>query len=208
MKAWTWVAAGLLVICLLLSSFFLLVRSPEVYRFLMKTNEVYDRVDLTPSEIDKAAEVIADYMVGSEPHLLIEHEGDSLFKAQEVFHMYEVRRIFSHMRTILIFCGLVFFGFVFLLGNDRWWVLRKQLYVMLGLSAVIGVASLFFDKAFFWMHQTLFNNLFWAFRADHMLIQLLPTGFFLMFLVLTGVLSLVLSITLFFASRNYLPQEE
>lgn len=201
MKAITWLAAGFLVICLLLASFFLLLRSPEFYRFLMKTTQVYERVDLAPKVIDQSAKLISEYMVGGAPHLLIEHDGKSLFKAQEVFHMYEVRRIFSHLRTLLIFCGLMLFGLVFWLKQDRTLVLRRQFFVMLGLSGLLAIASFFFDRAFLWMHQTLFNNLFWAFRADHYLIQLLPTNFFLLFFVTTGLVSFSLSLILFLASR-------
>lgn len=203
MRVLTWLTATLLVVVLLLMSFFLLVRSPEFYRLLMKANSVYETIDLSEEQVNEAADVIAGYMIGSEPHLLIEHASTSLFKAQEVFHMYEVRRIFATLRTGLIFAGLLLFGLMVLLKRERWLVLRRQFYVMLGLTAVLGGASFFFDQAFLWMHQTLFNNLFWAFRADHYLIRLLPTGFFLGFLMATGILTLFFSIILSIASRQH-----
>ncbi|HHT20936.1 MAG TPA: DUF1461 domain-containing protein [Tissierellia bacterium] len=203
MKAISWLAAVCLVIVIVLSSFFLLVSSPDVYQWLMRRNHVYEALDLPEETIDRAAVVIADYMVGSEPHLLIEHEGESLFQGQEIFHMYEVRRIFSAMRTGLIFCTLLLFGLAFLLGKDRNLVLLKQFRVMLGLFGLLGLAALFFDQAFLWMHQLLFNNLFWAFSPSHYLIRLLPEGFFLGFLLLCALLSLAFSGMIWLFGRSF-----
>lgn len=202
MKALSWLAAVCLVIVILLSSFFFLLSSPDVYQWLMKKNNVYQDVDLPKETIDQAAVLISDYMVGSEPHLLIEHEGESLFKAQEVFHMYEVRRIFSAMRTGLIFVGLLLLGLAILLGKERNQVFLKQFRVMLGLFALLAVAAFFFDKAFLWMHQVLFNNMFWAFMPSHYLIRLLPEGFFLGFLLLSAGLSLAFSTLIWLFGRS------
>lgn len=207
MKGLRWLAAGLMVVVILLACFFILLRTPEVYRWLMKVNQVYQTVDLPAETIDQSAQVISDYMIGSSPYLLLNHDGTSLFKAQEVFHMYEVRLIFQAMKQLLIFCSLMLAGLIILLRHDRFIILKKQLYLMLGLFGLIGVASLFFDQAFLWMHQTLFNNMFWQFRYDHPLIQLLPVGFFLGFLILTGVAALLLSLGLYFMGRQPEPFE-
>lgn len=201
-KSLSWLAALLLVIVILIASFFLLVSSPDVYQWLMKQNNVYQDVDLPENLIDRAAVTIAEYMTGRAPHLLIEYQGDSLFKAQEVFHMYEVRRIFSHMRTGLIFCGLVLAGLVIVLGKQRNQVFLHQFWLMLGLFGLLSMAALFFDQAFLWMHQLLFNNVFWAFHPSHYLIRLLPEGFFLGFLLLTAVIALGLSTACYLVGRS------
>ena len=203
MKPLSWLAAVLLVIVLLFSSFFLLLSSPEVYHWLMKRNQVYQSLDLPEEVIDRAAVEISDYMIGRAPHLLIEYQGKSLFQAQELFHMYEVRRIMARLREGLIFCGLLLAGLLVLLGRERYRVLLQQFWLMLGLFGLLAVGAIFFETAFLWMHQLLFNNLFWAFGPSHYLIRLLPEGFFLGFFILTGLAALGLSVACYLTGRSH-----
>lgn len=201
MKSVYWGAALLLVLVLLFSSFFLLLRSPDFYQWLMRKNQVYQQVDLPEAMIDQAAVTISDYITGQRPQLLIEHQGESLLKAQEIFHMHEVRAIFSKMRTGLIFIGLVLAGLVALTWKTCHEILIKQFWLMLGLFGLLGLGAVFFERAFLLMHQLLFNNPFWAFGPEHYLIRLLPEGFFLGFLLATAALALVISTAGFIMGR-------
>lgn len=201
MRVLQWLCALLLAVVLLLGTFFLLVRSEGFYRFLMQQSGVYSTVDLPREEIDEAAGIIARYMVGESDHLILKHDGQSLFKAQEIFHMYEVREIFAGMYKGFLVLGAVFVLLMIVLKQHRWKVLSLQLYAMGILFALFSVAALNFDKAFLWMHQVLFQNLFWAFREDHYLIRLLNEKFFLWFMVITAAGAWLLSIGTYIMHR-------
>lgn len=201
MKALQWLCALMLALLLLLGTFFLLVQSEGFYRFLIQQSGAYAALDLPKESVDEAAGIIARYMAGKSEHLIVQYEGQSLFKAQEIFHMYEVRQIFQHINRGFLILGAVFFVLMVLLKHQRFKVLNLQLYAMGILFAVFFVAALNFDKAFLWMHQVLFKNLFWAFREDHYLIRFLNEKFFLWFMVITAGGAWLLSIATYVLNR-------
>lgn len=201
MKALQWLAALMLALILLFGTFFLLVQSEGFYRFLIKQSGAYAALDLPAETVDEAAGTIARYMVGKSDHLIVTYEGKSLFKAQEIFHMYEVKEIFSALHLAFMLLGGVFVVLMILLRHYRWKVLNLQLYAMGILFVLFFIAALNFDKAFLWMHQVIFKNLFWAFREDHYLIRFLNEKFFLWFMVATAVGAWLLSIGTYFLNR-------
>lgn len=109
--------------------------------------------------------------------------------------MWEVRMIFRDMQRL--FLGLLLVLGIGLLRYSPRDIFGKQIVTTLGLFAFFGVAALFFQKSFLWMHLLLFDNPYWGFTYDHRLIQLLQEEFFLGFLLITIVLTLLFSIFLY-----------
>lgn len=201
MRVIQWFGALLLALLLLLGTFFLLVQSEGFYRFLIKQSGAYEELDLPAETVDEAAGIITRYMAGKSDHLIVTYEGRSLFKAQEIFHMYEVREIFSSLHQGFLILGGGFLVLMILLRHQRWRVLHLQLYAMGILFVFFFVAALNFDRAFLWMHQVLFKNLFWAFTEEHYLIRILNEKFFLWFMVITAAGAWLLSIGTYILNR-------
>ncbi|WP_459129534.1 lipoprotein intramolecular transacylase Lit [Guggenheimella bovis] len=190
-----------MALLILFSSFFVLVQSAPFYRFLMHKNGVYESIGLPSEVVDEGAKNISDFMVGRTPHLIVEYENESLFKAQEIFHMKEVVLIF---KWIFILCVVMFTLMVWglFLVPQRKRFLRYQFYAMLLLFLFFGISALYFDQAFTLMHKVLFSNDLWTFTSEHYLIQFLPQGFFLGFLVSTILIAFLVSFVLFLLGRK------
>lgn len=148
-------------------------------------------------EVNRA---MRDYLYGYRPDLIVEKEGGSLFQGQEIFHMAEVKKLFTGLARAslaLLLAGLL----LSLKFKTR--LFKDQLLTMLGLLGTLGLMSLFFDKSFVLVHRIFFNNELWLFPWDSQLITILPQNFFFYFaLLIIGVFASG-SLLIYFLERIY-----
>lgn len=165
-------------LALLLFLLLLLAAVPAFYIGLQKLSGVPENTGFSQEFLRHADVSMRDYLFGISDHLLIDDQGKSLFGAQEVFHMAEVRHVFEMLFKACLFFAVAA-GLLYSLLKTR--ILHDQLYTSLGLLVFLGIGSLFFQQAFTLMHQVFFNNDLWLFPQESMLITLLPEKFFLLF---------------------------
>lgn len=195
-----WILPLILSLCLLLGVFLFLADFGPMYTFLYRLTGVEETLPWSAQEIGSVSDHIRDYLFGRRDELFVVVGEELAFEAQEVFHMWEVRHIFLLMRRLLL--GLVLVLSIALMRLPVREILRRQLVTTLGLFGILGVAALFFERSFLWMHQTFFDNPYWGFTYDHRLIQLLQENFFLGFLVSVILLTLLLSVLLYALQRR------
>lgn len=190
-----------MALAILLGSFLLLLNTQPIYSFLLDVTGVYEDVDLPKEVIDESITHFIHYFRGSLPSLLTEHQGASIFHAQEVFHMLEVKLIFD--KILLLFLALLLvliLGLIFI--KDRRSIMRYQFFGMLLIFLTLGFFAINFEKTFLIMHNVLFDNEYWTFTSQHYLIRILTFEFFLYFFVMIFTLALSISIALFILSRK------
>ena len=183
-------------LCLLM---LFLAAIPAFYSFIQDLSAVQETTGFSRELIDRSNVAIRDYLYGFSDHLLIENQGKSLFGAQEVFHMAEVRLLFRRIflwSIALLVLSIMLSRFF----NTR--LLRDQLGSSFGLLGFLGIASLFFEKAFVLMHGIFFDNDLWMFPADSNLIALLPQKFFFLFTVILLLLFIGGSLLLYIIERR------
>lgn len=193
---------GMLVaLAILLGSFLLLLNSEFFFKFLLQITHVYEQVELPEEIINDAVANFISYFRGTSPSLLTGHEGYSIFHAQEVFHMLEVKLIFGVI--LRIFMGLlVVTSLVLILSKHPRRILSYQRYGMLLIFVLLGVLALNFEKTFLVMHQLLFDNEYWTFTSEHFLIQILTFDFFLYFFIAIFILALAVSLILGYLAKK------
>ena len=148
-------------------------------------------------EVNRA---MRDYLYGYRPDLIVEKEGGSLFQGQEIFHMAEVKKLFTGLARASL--SLLLVGLLLSL-KFKTWLFKDQLLTMLGLLGTLGLMSLFFDKSFVLVHRIFFNNELWLFPWDSQLITILPQNFFFYFaLLIIGVFASG-SLLIYFLERIY-----
>ncbi|HHX04256.1 MAG TPA: DUF1461 domain-containing protein [Tissierellia bacterium] len=190
-----WLLAFTLSLCLLLGIFLFLADFGYAYQFLYRISGVYEELPWTSEQIEEVTWQIRNYLFARSDNLFVVVDGELVFLAQEIFHLWEVRFIFHELRRI--FLGLLILLAIGLFNYSYKVVFRRQLFTTCGIFVLFGVAAIFFEKSFLWMHQLLFNNPYWGFTYDHRLIQLLKEGFFRGFLLITMVLTLLVSIFIY-----------
>lgn len=195
-----WINSFLMSVALLLGLSLLLIGLVPVYDGLQQWTEVektsgYDKVFLHQANV-----AMRDYLYGYQEHLLIEKDGKSLFGAQEVFHMAEVRRLFTRLAR---FALVLFILALFLSHLFKTRVLRDQLFTAIGLLSFLGLAGIFFEEAFVLMHRVFFDNDLWLFPPQSPLIRLLPEAFFYSFTLLILFSYSVLCFILYGVERIY-----
>lgn len=173
---------------------------PAFYTLLQNLSNVPENTGFSWELIKKANLAIRDYLYGLTPHLIVEFEGKSLFGAQEVFHMAEVRLLFSNIFWWCLGLLGLFVLIPWIIWKPR--VFHHQLKTSIGLLAFLAVASFFFQKAFVVMHKIFFNNDLWIFPAKSPLISLLPEKFFFLFTVFLLGSYLALSLLLYMVERK------
>ena len=148
-------------------------------------------------EVNRA---MRDYLYGYRPDLIVEKEGGSLFQGQEIFHMAEVKKLFTGLARASL--ALLLVGLLLSL-KLKTRLFKDQLLTMLGLLGTLGLMSLFFDKSFVLVHRIFFNNELWLFPWDSQLITILPQNFFFYFaLLIIGVFASG-SLLIYFLERIY-----
>lgn len=195
-----WLFACILSLCLLLGAFLFLADCDTAYHFLYRRRGVYEELPWSREQIGELTEHIRDYLFERSDNLFVVLDGELVFKAQEIFHMWEVRVIFRTMRRIFLGLLLVLGIGVFRLPARD--LFRRQLFTTAGFFIALVPATLFFQESFLWMHLLMFDNPYWSFSYDHRLIQLLQQEFFLGFLIMTIVLTLASSVIFYLFARK------
>lgn len=171
-----------------------------VYDLLQDLSDVQQSTGYDKSFLHRSNLAMRDYLYGYQDHLLIERDGKSLFGAQEVYHMAEVRLLFTRLaRAALLFLFMAILLSYFLKTR----LLHHQLFTSLGLLGFLALAGLFFEKAFVLMHQVFFNNDLWLFPPNSPLITLLPQAFFYYFTLLIIFVFILISLILYFIERKH-----
>ncbi|HZK10063.1 MAG TPA: DUF1461 domain-containing protein [Clostridia bacterium] len=187
-------------LALILGVVLVLASLVPVYDLLQGLSGVEETSGYNKNFLHKANTAIRDYLYGYRDNLLIESDGKSLFGGQEIFHMAEVRLLFTRLAR----AGLLFFALALLssyLLKTR--LLYHQLFTSLGLLVFMALAGAFFEKAFILMHRVFFNNDLWLFPPDSQLIVLLPESFFYYFTLLIIFVFIGMSVIFYLIERIY-----
>ncbi len=185
---------------LLLAVTLLLVGLVPVYNLIQTWAGVEETSGHDRSFLEEANRAMRDYLYGYREDLLIEREGRSLFGSQEVFHMAEVRLLFTWLaRAALALFILAFF--LSYLGGTR--LFRDQILGFLTLILILPLMGLFFDRAFVLLHKILFDNDLWLFPWDSQLIIILPQKFFYYFTLLIIACYSLASLLIYLIERIY-----
>lgn len=188
----------LLLIIILFSPVFFLSANSSFYNFLYnKTGVIEDK--LLGYHLNSVTNKIIDYIHSKSLDMTYIYKGKNIFNSQELFHMYEVRNIFYFIKLILIFSFIVVLLYLFIKKDLS--IFKYQFYYMLGVASIFLVSSLFFTKAFTFFHKLVFDNDYWYFSPKHYLTNILREDFFKYFLIISIILSLIISVTLFFLER-------
>lgn len=185
---------------LLLATLLILAGLVPVYDGVQSLAQVEESTGYSKAYLHEANKTMRDYLYGFKKDMFMELDGRSLFGGQEVFHMAEVKRLFTNLaRASLVF--LLASLALSLIFKTR--IFRDQFYAMLGLLIFLALAGAFFDKAFVLMHGVFFDNELWLFPWDSQLIRLLPQEFFFYFsLLIIGVFVLVSGL-IYLIERKY-----
>ncbi len=187
----------LLSIIIIVTPFLVLSHFTVTYNVIYSFTGVYENM---PSDlIEKATNSFIE-ILHSDGDMLIEHNGTALFKAQEIFHMYEVRGIFSMLKKTVLFFLFIVLAYIVLRRDYA--VLKLQFYVSALLVVFFAMLSPFFSAAFDTFHRLIFHNEYWLFTSEHYLINILTLDFFLYFLLIGLLVSFTISTGLFFLERR------
>ncbi len=192
-----YIVSLLLSILLLVTPFLVLSHVTFTYHFIYSFTGIYD--DMPRDLIEEATDSFIGIIHG-DGDMLIKHNGESLFKAQEIFHMYEVRGIFSTLKKVMLFFLLVVILYIVI--KKDYSVLKLQFYINVLLVVFFAMLSPFFSSAFDTFHRIIFHNEYWLFTSEHYLINILTLDFFLYFLLIGLLSSFVFSTGLFFLERR------
>lgn len=185
---------------LLLAVTLLLVGLVPVYDLVQGLAGVEETSGHSRDFLREANRAMRDYLYGYREDLVIDWQGSSLFGAQEVFHMAEVRLIFTWLARAAV--SLLGLALLLSLWKDTR-VFKDQLLGFFSLLGLLLLIGLFFDRAFIIIHRVFFDNDLWLFPWDSQLIILLPQKFFYYFsLLIIGVFTLI-SFTIYLLERTY-----
>lgn len=129
-------------------------------------------------------------------------EETTLMRDIEIRHMVDVKNLYTLLRVIALSAGLMAMGWwVYLYQKDRHELaetLKTMFVIPLFFTVFIGGWILIdFNRVFTLFHELFFTNDDWILRADDVLIQLLPSPFWMVSALLI-LLFLVLSQAIFY----------
>ncbi len=169
---------AIFVVAILFLSFMLLLPT-----FKFTYSDAIDRTALSRDKAELMSDAISDYLDFSRGSLYLSYDNESVFDAQELFHMAEVRHIFKNMLYIDILC-FIFFIFMFFKTKNKRDIFKKQFKYTLFISiSFIIISMLSFSKGFEVMHRIIFDNDMWLFSPTSNLIMLLDENFFKYFFI-------------------------
>ncbi len=192
-----YIVSILLSILIIITPFLVISQFTFTYNFIYSFTGIYD--EMPSNLIDSSTKSFIDIIHGN-GDMLIKQDGQALFKAQEIYHMYEVRNIFSRLKKIMIFLAIFIIAYIFV--KKDYSVFKYQFYFSIFLVLFFGLLSPFFSKAFDIFHRLLFNNDYWMFTSEHYLIKILTLDFFLYFLLIGIFIAFITSTGLFFLERK------
>lgn len=184
----------LMILVMLLTSFWLVIYGDPQYRFYEKEYKKYNVMDPLGMEIEGVMEVtdhMMDYLIGREEELSIVTEVDGrsqdFFNEQDRLHMADVRNLFLGglkirnicvVITILLIAGLI-------MWDKNWRRALQRAYtraVLILFGVIVLLAAAFtvdFTRCFTIFHQIFFTNDLWMFNpSEDYMIRMLPEGFF------------------------------
>lgn len=200
--------AIILNILILTTVVVILSQSRIVYDILLEKTNAYENSELKKDDFDNTVDALVDFIKNERQDLFIKINGESLFKAQEIFHMLEVKSIFQFMKKLIVILLISIVVIVYLLKdkNQINKIFKYQFYTNIVFITFFAISAKFFDKAFIIMHKLLFNNDYWLFTSEHYLTKILNQDFFMgFFLIIVSVYmlsSIILYIKTFLRSKN------
>ncbi len=192
-----YIVSILLSILIIVAPFILLSQFTFTYDFIYNFTGIYD--EMPRKLITDATESFVGIIHG-DGDMLIDNNGESLFKSQEIFHMYEVRGMFSLIKKAMLLFLLIIIAYIII--RKDYSVLKLQFFFNIFLVVFFGALSPFFSKAFDTFHRLLFNNEYWLFTSEHYLTKILTLDFFLYFLLMGLFISFITSIGLYFLEKK------
>lgn len=158
------------------------------------------------------AEKITAYLLGNadtfQTTLQVHGQMREAFNEKELLHMQDVRNLFSMCRSVFLFCALIvvmilalsLFHFRSMLTLLARGYIRTSLFIT-ALGAILVVwAAIDFVSLFTMFHHLFFTNNLWLLNPKQdLLLQLMPTSFFVGYASQIGI-NWLLCAALFFAS--------
>ena len=206
------VTAGVVnAVCLMLLILYFSVQlptfSPWFYSYEYEKNGTYEVVNMEKDDLMAVTTHMIDYMRGKEAKLNVETrvsgEERLFFSETEVLHMEDVRGLFDMGRLIRNVSAVLFIATtVFLVWQKRKGILTMlkcwRAAVLSMLAAGVGLSVLIalgFDRAFIVFHEIFFSNDLWLLDPADLLVNIVPTPFFMDIAMFIGVtFALVLAV--------------
>ncbi len=183
--------------------------------FLRHANTGITGVDV--QEYPDLADKITGYLLGKtdtfQTTLTVHGYIREAFSEKELLHMADVQHLFTLCRTLLIACTAI--AVLWLVSSSLWFkpllAASMRAYVRTSLCiAVLGVilaiwAAIDFHSLFTQFHHVFFTNDLWLLNpSEDLLLQLMPTGFFIDYAARIGLLWLAGGLILVLAALLYL----
>lgn len=190
-----------LSVALILTSVDLAARDFRFYEDQFRKNEISEVTGYSDSELRLIYRDLVKYMVGERDLLDVSVGGEAVFNDKEKAHMEDVRNLFEEGYKVRRFSAAVSLAILSAVLFFR----RRALGMAMMSSSAISVAAILvlgllvylnFEKLFVDFHLIAFDNDLWLLDpSTDVLIQMLPSSFFLditkrilvIWLVLTGV---------------------
>lgn len=208
------VFAVALFLILLMNGFDFVASDLNYYRDFQVENDLTTVTGKSQNYLDEVSKDTATYLQNGDRSLMEKH-----FSENEILHMDDVYQLFVTGRTIRLISILVLLAMlaVAIYRKTLGFLLRDVVYASIGLLlviAVIAIVSLFnFQRAFVIFHEILFSNDLWLMDTQSdLMIQMMPTpffvGMFVRILILVAVSWVVLLLAFFFLSRYLIKRRE
>jgi len=196
------ICAVSLVLVLLTTALFIPSFNTSFYMREYERNGVFERTGLSGSELELITRNIINYLRGANDDLnIINGERVYLFEQREIEHMSDVREQFIFAANVrglsLLLFAITFFIMTSYKKLKDCALLLKSMRAACAAALVIFVAlavfvTLNFDFAFDLFHFLLYSNDYWILDPNvHLLINMLPTQFFINISIYIGVLFVV-----------------
>ncbi len=188
----------MLSILILIMPIVFLSGATSVYTNIYDYTGIYNELD--KNFVNEATNIFVKFLHKKSDDMIYFYDNNLIFKAQEIFHMFEVRNIFYNLKKFSLFLFVFILGYLFL--KKDYSILRLQLYFCLFLVSISSVMSMFFSKSFTLFHKVVFSNDYWIFTDEHYLIRILTLDFFMYFFIIGVFSSFLVSLILYFVGRK------
>lgn len=167
------------------------------------------------------SEKITAYMLGKDDTfqttLLVHGQTREAFSEKELLHMQDVRNLFALCRSILLFCGLIviiclamsLFRFRPMLVSLARGYVRVSLFAAV-LGSILAIwSAIDFLSLFRLFHRLFFTNDLWLLNPKQdLLLQLMPTSFFVGYAATIGLFWLLGAALFFISAILYLKRRK
>ena len=190
-----------LTVMLLAGVLYFLPTNDAYMLFLLKRHSTPASSGLPEEAYPVAAEMIAAYLEGNIEEFQIVYMKDGVeyaaFNEREQQHMADVQKLFALCRTVGLWgTSVSVVSLVSLLIDRDRKALRYFRRGILGILALVTIVAMWavidFDSIFVLFHRIAFTNELWLLDPrTSMLIRLMPTNFFVEWVVLIGIVWLI-----------------